>query len=210
MYLPTINAAIIDDGVAQGDLPRIVELGLVMLAVTALQVVCAVGAVYFGSRASMGVGRDLRSAIFHQVTGWSAEETARFGAPSLLTRTTNDVQQIQLLVQLTCTMLITAPIMCIGGIFMAIRQDAGLVVAAGRQRAVARGHQLLDRVASDADLPPSATPDRRNQPGDARAARRVCESFGRSPGNRSSAGDSPRANHALADTALEPPGDGRH
>lgn len=126
LYLPTVNAAIIDDGVAQGDLPRIVELGLVMLAVTALQVVCAVGAVYFGSRASMGVGRDLRSAIFHHVTGLSAEETARFGAPSLLTRTTNDVQQIQLLVQLTCTMLITAPIMCVGGIFMAIRLDAGL------------------------------------------------------------------------------------
>ncbi|MGB0969874.1 MAG: ABC transporter ATP-binding protein [Mycobacterium sp.] len=126
LYLPTINAAIIDDGVAQGNLSRIIELGLVMLVVTALQVVCAVGAVYFGSRASMGVGRDLRSAIFHHVTGLSAEETARFGAPSLLTRTTNDVQQIQLLVQLTCTMLITAPIMCVGGIFMAIRLNAGL------------------------------------------------------------------------------------
>ncbi len=126
LYLPTVNAAIIDDGVARGDLRRIVELGAVMLAVTALQVVCAVGAVYFGSRASMGVGRDLRSVIFHHVTGFSAEETARFGAPSLLTRTTNDVQQIQLLVQLTCTMLITAPIMCVGGIFMAIHQDAGL------------------------------------------------------------------------------------
>ena len=74
----------------------------------------------------MGFGRDLRSAIFDHVTGFSAEETARFGAPSLLTRTTNDVQQIQLLVQLTCTMLITAPIMSIGGIFMAIHQDAGL------------------------------------------------------------------------------------
>ncbi|WP_137144441.1 ABC transporter ATP-binding protein [Mycolicibacterium sp. CR10] len=126
LYLPTVNAAIIDDGVAQGDLGRIVELGAVMLAVTALQVVCAIGAVYFGSRASMSVGRDLRSVIFHHVTGFSAEETARFGAPSLLTRTTNDVQQIQLLVQLTCTMLITAPIMCVGGIFMAIHQDAGL------------------------------------------------------------------------------------
>ena len=101
LYLPTVNAAIIDDGVAKGDTARIVELGAVMLAVTALQVVCAVGAVYFGSRASMGFGRDLRSAIFHHVTGFSAEETARFGAPSLLTRTTNDVQQIQLLVQLT-------------------------------------------------------------------------------------------------------------
>ncbi|KMO67159.1 ABC transporter ATP-binding protein [Mycolicibacterium chlorophenolicum] len=126
LYLPTVNAAIIDDGVAQGDLRRIVELGAVMLGVSALQVVCAVGAVYFGSRASMGVGRDLRSLIFHHVTGFSAEETARFGAPSLLTRTTNDVQQIQLLVQLTATMLITAPIMCVGGIAMAVHQDAGL------------------------------------------------------------------------------------
>ncbi|MDY6998953.1 MAG: ABC transporter ATP-binding protein [Actinomycetota bacterium] len=126
LYLPTVNAAIIDDGVAQGDLRRIVELGAVMLAVTALQVVCAVGAVYFGSRAAMGVGRDLRAAMFVHVTGFSAEETARFGAPSLLTRTTNDVQQIQLLVQLTCTMLITAPIMGVGGIAMAVHQNAGL------------------------------------------------------------------------------------
>ena len=126
LYLPTINSAIIDDGVAQGDLRRIVELGAVMLGVTALQVVCAVGAVYFGSRAAMGVGRDLRSAVFRHVTGFSAEETARFGAPSLLTRTTNDAQQIQLLVQLTCTMLITAPIMGVGGIAMAVHQNAGL------------------------------------------------------------------------------------
>ena len=101
----------------------------------------------------MSVGRDLRSAIFHHVTGFSAEETARFGAPSLLTRTTNDVQQIQLLVQLTCTMLITAPIMCVGGIFMAVHQDAGPVVAAAGQRAGARGRQLLDRVAPAAHLP---------------------------------------------------------
>ena len=126
LYLPTVNAAIIDDGVAKGDTARIVELGGVMLAVTGLQVLCAVGAVYFGSRAAMGFGRDLRSVMFHHVTGFSAAETARFGAPSLLTRTTNDVQQIQLLVQLTCTVLITAPIMSIGGIFMALHQDAGL------------------------------------------------------------------------------------
>jgi ATP-binding cassette subfamily B multidrug efflux pump len=126
LYLPTVNAAIIDEGVAVGNLRKIVHLGGIMLAVTAVQVVCAVGAVYFGSRAGMGFGRDLRSAIFHHVTGFSAEETARFGAPSLLTRTTNDVQQVQLLVQLSCTMLITAPIMSIGGIFMAVHQDAGL------------------------------------------------------------------------------------
>ncbi|MBB3605854.1 ABC-type multidrug transport system fused ATPase/permease subunit [Mycolicibacterium sp. BK556] len=126
LYLPTVNAAIIDDGVAQGDTGLIAELGLVMLAVTGLQVVCAVGAVFFGSRTGMGFGRDLRSAMFHHVTTFSEQETARFGAPSLLTRTTNDVQQIQVLIQMTTTVLVTAPIMCVGGIIMAIHQDAGL------------------------------------------------------------------------------------
>src|SRR6185312_12470625 len=123
---PTVNAAIIDDGVAKGDTQTIMRLGVVMLAVSGLQVLCAVGAVYFGSRTGTGFGHDLRSAIFHHVTGFSAQETARFGAPTLLTRTTNDVQQIQVLVVLTCTMLITAPIMCVGGIVMALHQDAGL------------------------------------------------------------------------------------
>jgi ATP-binding cassette, subfamily B, multidrug efflux pump len=126
LYLPTINAAIIDDGVAQGNTTRIVHLGAMMLAVTALQVVCAVGAVYFGSRAGLSFGRDVRAAMFQRVTAFSEHETARFGAPSLLTRTTNDVQQIQLLTQMTFTVLVTAPIMCIGGVIMAIHQDAGL------------------------------------------------------------------------------------
>jgi ABC-type multidrug transport system fused ATPase/permease subunit len=126
LYLPTVNASIIDDGVAKGDTATIVRLGGVMLAVTGLQMLCSVGAVYFGSRTGMGFGRDLRSAMFHHVTAFSEHETARFGAPTLLTRTTNDVRQIQLLVQMTCTVLVTAPIMCIGGIFMAIHQDAGL------------------------------------------------------------------------------------
>ncbi|MDT5093139.1 MAG: ATP-binding cassette, subfamily multidrug efflux pump [Mycobacterium sp.] len=126
LYLPTVNAAIIDDGVAKGDTNTITRLGVVMLGVTALQVLCSVAAVYFGSRTGMGFGRDLRTAIFDHVTGFSAHETAQFGAPSLLTRSTNDVQQIQLLVQITCTVLVTAPIMCIGGIAMAVHQDAGL------------------------------------------------------------------------------------
>jgi ATP-binding cassette subfamily B protein len=126
LYLPTINARIIDDGVAKGDTATIVRLGAVMLAVSGLQVLCAITAVYFGSRAGMGFGRDLRAAIFSHVIGFSAHETARFGAPSLLTRTTNDVRQIQLLVQFTATMLITAPLTCIGGIVMAVHQDAGL------------------------------------------------------------------------------------
>jgi ABC-type multidrug transport system fused ATPase/permease subunit len=126
LYLPTVNAAIIDDGVAKGDTGLIGRLGLVMLVVTALQGACAIGAVYFGSRTGMGFGRDVRAAMFGHVTTFSDSETARFGAPSLLTRTTNDVQQIQVLVQMTATVLVTAPIMCVGGIIMAIHQDAGL------------------------------------------------------------------------------------
>jgi len=126
LYLPTINAAIIDDGVARGDTALISRLGLVMLAVTGVQGICAIGAVYFGSRTGMGFGRDVRSAMFHHVTTFSDSETARFGAPSLLTRSTNDVQQIQVLIQMTATVLVTAPIMCVGGIIMAIHQNAGL------------------------------------------------------------------------------------
>ena len=126
LYLPTVNATIIDDGIAKGDTATIIRLGGLMFVVTALQVMCAVGAVYFGSRAGMGFGRDLRSAMFHQITTFSEHETARFGAPTLLTRTTNDVRQIQFLVQMACTVLVAAPIMCVGGIAMAIHQDAGL------------------------------------------------------------------------------------
>ena len=126
LYLPTVNAAIVDDRVAKGDTALIVELGLVMLAVTALQVLCAAGVVYYGSRAGTGVGRDLRSAMFHRVIAFSDTETARFGAPTLLTRTTNDVRQIQVLVQMSTTVLVSAPIMCVGGIIMAIHQNAGL------------------------------------------------------------------------------------
>lgn len=126
LYLPTVNAAIIDDGVARGDTALISQLGLVMLAVTGVQGICAIGAVYFGSRTGMGFGRDVRSAMFHHVTTFSDSETARFGAPSLLTRSTNDVQQIQVLIQMTATVLVTAPIMCVGGIIMAIHQNAGL------------------------------------------------------------------------------------
>ena len=126
LYLPTVNAAIIDDGVAVGDTALIFRLGIVMLADTALQGIVAIGAVYFGSRIGMGFGRDLRSAMFDHVTSLSETETARFGAPSLLTRTTNDVRQIQVLVQMTATVLVTAPIMGLGGIAMAVHQDAGL------------------------------------------------------------------------------------
>ncbi len=126
LYLPTVNATIIDDGVARGNTAIIVRLGALMLAVTGLQVLCSLGALYCGSRTGTGFGRDLRWSMFCHVTGFSEQETARFGETSLLTRTTNDVRQIQVLVQLSTTVLVSAPTMSIGGVVMAIHQDAGL------------------------------------------------------------------------------------
>ncbi|CDM78094.1 ABC transporter ATP-binding protein [Mycobacterium marinum] len=126
LYLPTVNAAIIDDGVAKGDTNTIIRLGVVMLGVTGLQMLCAVGAVYFGARTGTGFGRDLRAAMFEHVITFSERETARFGASTLLTRSTNDVRQIVFLVQTTATVLVAAPIMSIGGIIMAVHQEAAL------------------------------------------------------------------------------------
>ena len=126
LYLPTLNADIIDKGVAQGDTQKILSIGSIMLAITFVQVLCTIAAVYFGARTAMGFGRDVRAAVFHQVGRFSAREVTKFGAPSLITRTTNDVQQVQMLVLLTCTMMVSATIMCVGGIVMALRQDVGL------------------------------------------------------------------------------------
>jgi ATP-binding cassette subfamily B protein len=126
LYLPTLNADIIDEGVAKGDITYILNLGGVMLAVTLLQIVCSVIAVYFAAKAAMGTGRDLRGAIFQRVGEFSEQEVTRFGAPSLITRSTNDVQQVQQLVLMSATMLVTAPMLSIGGVIMAVRQDAQL------------------------------------------------------------------------------------
>jgi len=126
LYLPALNAEIIDDGVAKGDTQFILSTGMVMLAITVLQIICTIIAVYFGARVAMGFGRDVRAALFHQVGSFSDREMAKFGAPTLITRNTNDVQQVQMLVLTTCTLLVAAPIMCIGGIFMAIKTDLGL------------------------------------------------------------------------------------
>ena len=123
LYLPSLNARIIDRGVAGGDTDIILTTGGVMLAVAALQIVCTLAAVYVGARVAMSYGRDLRAAIFHRVGSFSAREVGRFGAPSLITRTTNDVQQVQMLVLVSCTMLVMAPIMSVGGIVMALRDD---------------------------------------------------------------------------------------
>ena len=126
LYLPSLNADIIDNGVARGDTGYITRAGLVMLAVTLVQIAATVVAVYFGARAAMGFGRDVRAAVFHRVGSFSSREVARFGAPSLITRNTNDVQQVQMLVLLSCTLMVTAPIMMVGGVIMALREDVGL------------------------------------------------------------------------------------
>jgi ATP-binding cassette subfamily B protein len=126
LYLPSLNADIIDQGIARGDTGYILGTGGWMLLVTLVQIVCSVGAVYYGSRTAMGVGRDLRAAVFDRVAEFSAREVNRFGAPSLITRTTNDVQQVQMLVVMGANMMITAPIMCVGGIIMALNEDIGL------------------------------------------------------------------------------------
>jgi ATP-binding cassette subfamily B protein len=126
LYLPTLNADIIDNGVAKGDTGYILQVGAIMLGVSLVQVVCAVAAVWFGARSAMGFGRDVRAGIFTQVGRFSAKEMGRFGAPTLITRTTNDVQQVQMLVLLTCTMMVAAPITAVGGVIMALKQDVGL------------------------------------------------------------------------------------
>ena len=126
LYLPTLNADIINKGVLRGDTSYIINTGIVMLIITLGQIVCAVVAVYFGARLAMSFGRDLRGAIFHQVGLFSEREVSKFGAPSLITRTTNDVQQVQMLVLMTCTLLVSAPILAIGGVIFALRQDVPL------------------------------------------------------------------------------------
>lgn len=126
LYLPTLNADIIDHGVATGDTDYIMRMGGFMLLITLLQIACAVVAVYFGAKAAMGMGRDVRDAIFSRVGEFSEQEVTRFGAPSLITRSTNDVQQIQQLVLMSCTLMVAAPMLSIGGVIMAVRQDAQL------------------------------------------------------------------------------------
>ena len=126
LYLPNLNADIINNGVAKADTDYIWRTGGVMLGVTLLLGVLAVIAVYFASRTSMGLGRDVRAAVFARVQGFSAREMNTFGTASLITRNTNDVQQVQLFLQIALTFLVSAPILAIGGVIMAIREDATL------------------------------------------------------------------------------------
>jgi ATP-binding cassette subfamily B multidrug efflux pump len=132
LYLPTLNADIIDNGVVQGDTDYILGYGGLMIGISLAQVVCNVGAVYYGARTAAALGRDLRAAVFDRVQSFSAREVGHFGAPSLITRTTNDVQQIQMLTLMTFTLMVSAPIMCVGGVVLALGLDvplSGVLVA---------------------------------------------------------------------------------
>jgi len=126
LYLPNLNADIINNGVVKGDTGYIVRTGGLMLLVTFLVGVCAIVAVYFGSRTAMAFGRDVRSAIFRRVMSFSQKETNVFGTPSLITRNTNDVQQVQMVLIMTFNVMIMAPIMLVGGVIMALREDVPL------------------------------------------------------------------------------------
>jgi ATP-binding cassette subfamily B protein len=132
LYLPTLNAHIIDNGVVKGDTGYILTFGGLMIGISLAQVVCNIGAVYFGARTASALGRDVRAAVFDRVQSFSAREVGQFGAPSLITRTTNDVQQVQMLALMSFTLMVSAPIMCVGGIVMALGLDvplSGVLVA---------------------------------------------------------------------------------
>jgi len=126
LYLPSLNAKIIDEGVSRGDTDFIWQTGALMLAVALGQVLSAIIAVYFGARVAMAIGRDLRRSVYRQVSGFSAQDVNRFGAPTLITRGTNDVQQVQMLVLMGLNFMVSTPIMCVGGIIMALREDLSL------------------------------------------------------------------------------------
>ncbi|MGM9439426.1 ABC transporter ATP-binding protein [Streptomyces murinus] len=126
LYLPTLNAHIIDNGVVKGDTGYILSFGALMIGISLVQVVCNIGAVYLGARTASALGRDMRAAVFDRVQSFSSREVGHFGAPSLITRTTNDVQQIQMLVLMTFTLMVSAPIMCVGGIVLALGLDVPL------------------------------------------------------------------------------------
>jgi len=155
LALPTLNARIIDDGVATGDLALIRRLGVIMLVISLGQVACSVAAVACGARAAMATGRDVRHALFSRVLSFSHREMNTYGAPTLITRTTNDVQQVQMLVLMSSFMIVMAPMFMIGGVIMSLREDVGLsavmlvavpVLAAGVGFVIVRARPLFARM----------------------------------------------------------------
>ena len=126
LFLPNLNADIINNGLVQGDTEYILNTGLLMLAVSLGQIVAAIIATWFAARAAMRAGRDLRDDIFARVSGFSEREVTGFGAGSLITRNTNDVQQVQMLAMMSATFLVSAPLLAIGGIILAVAQGPSL------------------------------------------------------------------------------------
>ena len=126
LLLPTLNSALIDNGILKDNTAYIMRLGAIMLGITLVQVGFAIWATYYGAKAAMAFGRDVRGGLFHRVTGYSAQEVGHFGAPSLITRITNDVTQVQILVVMLCTLFVAAPITIVGGTILAVREDGPL------------------------------------------------------------------------------------
>ena len=173
LYLPSLNGDIIDRGVATGDTTYILHRTAASCSRSPrLQIACSIAAVYVGARVAMGYGRDLRGAIFHHVGQLSAREVGKIGAPSLITRTTNDVQQVQMLVLMSVTMFVVAPIMCVGGIVMALREDLALSRLLLVCVPVLAGSIGTDHRPDDPAVPRDAAEDRHGQPRAARADHR--------------------------------------
>ena len=172
LILPTLNADIIDNGIVAGDTQYIWEQGALMLGATLLQVIFAIIATYFGAKAAMAFGRDVRGALFRRVTSFATADVNRFGAASLITRITNDVQQMQMLVVMLCTLFVSAPIMVIGGLFMAVREDGPLSLILVVAIPVLVGSDRHGRDPADPHLRAHAGPHRPGQPGAARADHR--------------------------------------
>ncbi|HLS45769.1 MAG TPA: ABC transporter permease, partial [Ornithinicoccus sp.] len=126
LFLPTLNGRIIDEGVALGLTGPILRLGAIMLGVSLLQISVTIAATYLASRTSASVGRDVRGSVFDRVASFSAQEVGRFGAPTLISRSTNDVTQVQTVTFMGLTLMVGVPIMMVGGVVMALREDVGL------------------------------------------------------------------------------------
>ena len=126
LYLPSLNGRIIDKGVAVGDTAFILRTGVVMLAVSLVQILATIGATRIGAQTSASLGRDVRASVFRRVGQFSAQELSRFGAPTLISRSTNDITQVQTVTYMFLAIMVSAPIMMVGGVFMALREDVGL------------------------------------------------------------------------------------
>ena len=172
LSLPGFNADLINKGVLRGDNDHIWRVGGVMLAFSLVQIVFAIVAVWFGAKVAMGFGRDVRRDLFHQVTGYSAREVGHFGAPSLITRITNDVQQVQMVVVMATTMMIAAPLTMVIGTILAVREDVGLSIILLFAIPAAVLGPRLDRYPDGAVLPADADAHRQGQRGPARTDHR--------------------------------------